>query len=235
MLPQRELEKKNINYCLSSPLLPLSNLCLLLCRPFIVPATFSWLFFPFFFFWMGSPPRSIQDFIGIFFFFLVPYCQSKMTVFPHRQDCLYTEMKLINNWICHALKGIYNNTEATAKFKCQWWHSNNLELVLLVLFLHSIFVLHYISVCFMSPLSSFTPCCLALSLCLSLYFVFPLSPCVSRSFLWLQDYGAEGQSRCALDYEAEISLQSSCPAQFIKGGGGGGVRGRGRGRGWGGD
>lgn len=33
----------------------------------------------------------------------------------------------------------------------------------------------------------------------------------------------EGQSRCALDYEAEISLQSSCPAQFIKGGGGGGV------------
>lgn len=25
-----------------------------------------------------------------------------------------------------------------------------------------------------------------------------------------------GHSRCALDYEAEISLRSSCPAQFIK-------------------
>lgn len=53
-------------------------------------------------------------------------------------------------------------------------------------------------------------------------FCFP-SPCFSHSFLWLQDYSAVGQSRCALDYEAEISLRSSCLAQFIKGGGGGGV------------
>lgn len=68
------------------------------------------------------------------------------------------------------------------------------------------------------------PPCVSLSVC----FVFPfsLSLCFSCSFLWLQDYSAVGQSRCALDYEAEISLQSSCPAQFIKGGGGGGVQGR---------
>lgn len=65
---------------------------------------------------------------------------------------------------------------------------------------------------------------------LSLSVLFSLSLLVFLAlFLWLQDYRAEGQSRCALDYEAEISLQSSCPAQFIKGGGGGGVWGRHRG------
>lgn len=91
-----------------------------------------------------------------------------------------------------------------------------------VLFLHSVFMLHYISVCSVPPLSCLTPCCLFITVPLSLCFVSPHSACVSRSFLRLQDYRAEGQSRCALDYEAEISLQSSCPAQFIKGGGGGG-------------
>ena len=88
---------------------------------------------------------------------------------------------------------------------------------MLVFPLHSVFMIH---LCLLHVSSLVRHPLLLLSLSLSLYVLFPLSLPVSLALsLRLQDYRAEGQSRCALDYEAEISLQSSCPAQFMKGGG----------------
>lgn len=105
----------------------------------------------------------------------------------------------------HFFKYLYHNLISSINDDDLWiindWYYQHL--------LHSVWPL--------LPLLCFTPCCLSLSLSASSMVVFvfcsfrslPLAPSL---FLWLQDYSTKGQSRCELDYEAEISLRSSCPA-----------------------
>lgn len=175
---------------------------------YFLPVIFFSLFFFFFLNWCAL---SFNSFIGMYFF--VQYCQSKMSVFPHWQACLYTVYEMIYNLIWnHALIVCITTRKQLQKFKCQWRYSNNLEFVLLVLFLHSVFMLHYISVCFMSPLSCFTPCCLSLPVPLSLSVLFPLS--LPESLALFSGYRIIGlRVRVGVRWTMRQRLASKVPAQ----------------------
>lgn len=121
MLPQRELERKNITFCLSSPLLPLSNLCLLLRRLFFIPPcdVFPDDFFPPLFFFLFAIGRILIFYLRRFFFTFAQFLAKQSVTSPNLMFMQQNHKEPINNltWSPVLIVSTTTTTTTTAKLK----------------------------------------------------------------------------------------------------------------------
>lgn len=183
MLPQRELEKKNITHCLSSPLLPLVKPVFASLPPFYSTCYFLLIiFFPLSFSEWAHPSRSIRRLYW-----------NPCAILAKQNVSFYTLASMFMHWDHN---GIFNHLiwgpplRLSRTMRKEQQDGDGAERF-------PPFMLHGVDACSVSFLLCFTPRCLRLLV--SLFFVLCLSPHVSHPILQLQDYRAEGRSRCALD------------------------------------
>lgn len=129
-----------------------------------------------------TPLVQFEGFIGI----RVQYWQNRMSVFTLCRACLCTE--IINGIFNHLIWGPPLRLSRT-----MWKEQQDGDAAERF----PPFMLHGVNACSVSFPLRFTSRCLRLLV--SLCFVFCLSPHVSHPILQLQDYRAEGRSRCVLD------------------------------------